>query len=78
MLNRTVLEGIIEETLGLPNRYMTRAREDLMYEAYNEQSDPIIESEDPYQKAVEDEQLEDGQEEIDTVQMPTLSSMREV
>ena len=78
MLNRAVLEGIIEETLGLPNRYMTRAREDLMYEAYNEQSDPIIESEDPYQKAVEDEQLEDGQGEIDPVQMPTLSSMREV
>ena len=77
MLNRTVLEGIIEETLGLPNRYMTRAREDLMYEAYNEKSDPIIESEDPYQKAVEDEQLEDGQGEIDRVQMPTLSSMRE-
>ena len=34
MLNRTVLEGIIEETLGLPNRYMTRAREDLMNGAY--------------------------------------------
>ena len=34
MLNRTVLEGIIEETLGLPNCYMTRAREDLMNGAY--------------------------------------------